>query len=68
MGEKSGSLGHLEGFSGVNSGYYWDNIGTKAHDPFTKVVTWVVTGNEGDEIAVAVKGPKAGNAKATLVL
>ena len=68
MGEKSGSLGHLEGFSGVKSGYYWDNIGTKAHDPFTKVVTWVVTAKAGDEIGLVVKGDKAGCAKANIIL
>ena len=68
MGEKDGSLGHLEGFSGVNSRYSHDNIHTFKHDPFTKVVEWVVCGNAGDEIGLVVKGDKAGVVKAKVVL
>ena len=68
MGEKVGSLGHLEGFSGVKSGYHHDNIHTFKHDPFTKVVEWVVAAKEGTELSVVVKGPKAGVVKANVVL
>ena len=68
MGEKVGSLGHLEGFSGVNSSYAWDNIATYKHAPFTKVVEWVVAAKEGTQLSVVVKGPKAGVAKANIIL
>ncbi len=68
MGKATDTLGHLEGFSGVKSSYSWDNITTPAHAPFTKVVEWVVAAKEGTEVTVTVSGPKAGNAKATVVL
>ncbi len=68
MGKATDSLGHLEGFSGVKSSYSWDNITTPAHAPFTKVVEWVVAAKEGTEVTVTVSGPKAGCAKATVVL
>jgi len=61
-------MGHLEGFSGVNSAYSWDNINTFKHDPFTKAVTWVVKAEAGTELTVTVSGAKAGTAAATVVL
>ena len=67
-GKAVDTLGHLEGFSGVKSSYSWDNITTRRHDPFTKVVTWVVKAAAGTELTVTVSGPKAGVAKATVVL
>ncbi len=68
MGEKLGSLGHLEGFSGVKSSYSWDNIVTRKHDPFTKVVEWVLSAKEGTQLSVTVKGDKAGVVKAEITL
>ena len=68
MGKAADTLGHLEGFSGVSSSYSWDNITTRQHAPFTKVVEWVVAAKEGTEVTVTVSGPKAGSVKATVVL
>ena len=68
MGDKLGSLGHLEGFSGVKSSYHHDNIHTFNHDPFTKAVEWVVAAKEGTVLSVTVKGDKAGIVKAEITL
>ena len=68
MGKAAYTLGHLEGFSGVASSYSWDNITTRQHAPFTKVVEWVIAAKEGAEVTVTVSGPKAGSVKATVVL
>ncbi len=68
MGAKESSLGHIEGFSGVNSGYSYDNINTYAHDPFTKKVSWIVKAKAGENVTVKVSGAKAGTACATLTL
>ncbi|MBR5520505.1 MAG: hypothetical protein IKU54_00765 [Oscillospiraceae bacterium] len=67
-GKADGKMGHLEGFSGVKSSYAWDNITTRNHAPFTKVLSWVVKADEGTEAVVTVSGPKAGCVKATIVL
>ena len=68
MGEKAGSLGHLEGFSGVTSFYGHDSINTRKHAPFTKVVEWVVSAKEGTQLSVTVKGDKAGVVTAEVTL
>ncbi len=68
VGEKCVSLGHLEGFSGVNSDYSYDNINTYAHDPFTKKVEWVVKAKEGTVVKLKVSGIKAGEAKSEIIL
>ena len=68
MGAKESSLGHIEGFSGVNSGYSYDNINTYAHDPFTKKVSWIVKAKAGENVTIKVSGEKAGTACATLTL
>lgn len=68
MGKKVGSLGHIEGFSGVNSSYGHDNIGTGNHDPFTKKVEWVIKAREGTDFTMTVSGVKAGTVTAKVTL
>ncbi len=68
MGKAVDSLGHLEGFSGVNSKYYWDNIDTFKHDPFAKEISWVVQAREGSEFTLDLSGAKTGVLSKTIVL
>ncbi|MBQ4638292.1 MAG: zinc carboxypeptidase, partial [Clostridia bacterium] len=68
MGEKCGSIGHLEGFSGVNSAYTYNMIATSKHDPFVKELTWVVKANAGAELTLTVGNAKSGTAKKTITL
>ncbi|MDL2216036.1 M14 family metallopeptidase, partial [Ruminococcaceae bacterium OttesenSCG-928-N02] len=67
-GKASLDMGHLEGFSGVNSTYSYNNINTFAHAPFAKELTWVVAAKPGEKITLSVGNAKSGNAVAEVVL
>ena len=67
-GKAEDTLGHLEGFSGVNSSYHWDGIATFKHAPFTVAQQWIVKAAEGSEFTLTVTGAKAGTVKANIVL
>ncbi len=53
-------IGHLEGFSGINSNYMYDGINTPKHDPLTKVATWIVKAEAGSEVTLNVSQQKSG--------
>lgn len=55
------NLGSLEGFSGIATGYFYDNsINTFNHSPLMKKATYYVTGKTGDQILVKAYCNKAG--------
>ena len=68
VGKAEDTLGHLEGFSGVNSKYHWDGIATFKHAPFTVANEWIVKAEEGKEFTLTLTGAKAGTTTATVVL
>lgn len=68
MGQKSGQIGHLEGFAGIPSSYGYDFITTSKHDPLCKKLQWVVKGQSGQTVSLCVKSAKAGKAQAEVVL
>ena len=68
MGKANQSIGHLEGFSQLNSDYQFGNIRMKQKNPGMKRVEWVVQGTAGQKIDIFVHSQKAGKAKAGLVL
>ena len=68
MGKKQEILGDIEGFSGVETEYSYDNITTYEHDEYTKFVEWVVKAEEGTEFKVEFKCEKAGKVSASVIL
>ena len=59
-------IGQLEGFSGIDSNYFFFGINTNPHKPVEKKVSWVVKAPVGAELTVTVCSQRAGSAKAQL--
>jgi len=68
MGDAVSEIGHLEGFSGINTFYNYDNIITAEHDPTKKVFTYMVAAKPGSEFTVWVGNDKSGSASKTVTL
>ena len=68
IGKQNDTLGHIEGFSGVNSAYGYKNIDTRKHDAFTKAITWAVKAKAGTQFTINVSGVKAGQTSASITL
>ncbi len=67
-GKKLTKAGHLEGFSGINTAYYYDNIVTFKHQPLTKQLVYIIKAKKGTEISFSVSNPKSGVAVKNLVI
>ena len=58
-------LGSLEGFGGVDTGYYYGTIATHKSDPTQITVQWMVEGAApGSTATVSFSHPKAGSVAA----
>lgn len=66
--EATQKIGHLEGFSGINSGYGYDGIHTENHAPVMKKVTWLVKAESGTTVTLMATQPKGGEVKHTIIL
>lgn len=61
IGHNHIELGSLEGFSGVETSYYYDHsINTYNYQPIVKKATFIVTGKQGDVVEVKAACDKAG--------
>ncbi len=67
-GEKSIKAGHLEGFSGINTAYYYDNISTFKHPPLTKQLVYIIKAKKGEEVCFSIGNDKSGTASKTITL
>lgn len=67
VGKSKKEIGHLEGRSGATGGFGMGYFrgGASMRD---RRVTWVVKGKKGDTLTLKVSGPRAGEAKAEVVL
>ncbi|MGE5580859.1 MAG: M14 family metallopeptidase [Bacillota bacterium] len=67
VGKAKKEIGHLEGRSGATGGFSMGYFrgGASVRD---RRITWVVKGKKGDILELKVSGPRAGEAKAELVL
>ncbi len=68
IGDTCSSMGHLEGFSGINTSYSYDNIRTSSHGAFTKELVWVVNAKSGSEVSIEVGNAKSGTVSASITL
>ncbi|QWT54706.1 hypothetical protein KP626_06245 [Christensenella sp. MSJ-20] len=65
IGKQSMELGSLEGFGGVDTGYYYGTIATHKSDPTQITVQWMVEGAApGSTATVSFSHPKAGSVAA----
>lgn len=55
-----GDIKQLAGFSNINTEYSYDGISTSNSDLLCDKITWIVSGNVGDEIEIKVVSQKAG--------
>lgn len=67
-GKAEDEIGHLEGFSGVDSSYGFNMIRTKNHDPFIKELTWILKAPAGTAVKLTVSNAKSGSASAEIKL
>ncbi len=67
-GKAEEEIGHLEGFSGVDSSYGFNMIRTKNHAPFIKELSWIVKAAAGTSVKLSVSNAKSGSASAEIVL
>ncbi len=67
-GCREAPVDHLEGFSGINSAYSYNNINTFTHQPFEKVLTWVVAAKSGEEVTLTLANEKCGQVEAHITL
>jgi len=67
-GKAEEAMGHLEGFSGVDSSYGYNMIRTKNHDPFVKELKWIVKAAAGTSVKLSVGNAKCGNVSAEITL
>lgn len=67
-GKMEESIGHLEGFSGVDSSYGYNMIRTKNHDPFVKELKWIVKAVAGTSVKLSVGNAKCGSVSAEITL
>lgn len=61
-------IGHLEGFSGIKTGYGYDGIHTENHAPIVKKVTWLVKACEGTVLTLTASNSKAGQLQQQMTL
>ncbi len=61
-------IGHLQGFSGVDSFFTSTGIVTHTKEPQQKIVTWTVLAAAGTELTVSVSSPTGGNSTAKCAL
>lgn len=67
-GKASEEIGHLEGFSGVKTGYSYAGAVTMNHAPYSRHLSWVVKAREGSPVTIAVSGARAGRVVQTVIL
>ena len=67
-GEPKQNIGHLIGYSGISTAYARAYIETTQHAPFTKAVSWIVSGAEGTKLTITCAAPKAGKVSAEVQL
>lgn len=67
-GKAEEKMGHLEGFSGVDSSYGYNMIRTKNHDPFVKELKWIVKAAAGTSVKLTVGNAKSGSVSAEIKL
>jgi len=67
-GKAKDEIGHLQGFSGVRTGYGHIGPSTGAHEPFAKKLSWVVKAVPGTELTLTVSAPRAGKVSTTIIL
>lgn len=65
-GKKTEKVGHLEGFSGINTDYSRNAISTENHAPLFKQISWVIQAEEGDCITITANSEKAGKVIKTI--
>ena len=67
-GKAEDEIGHLEGFSGVDSSYGFNMIRTKNHAPFIKELSWILKAPAGTAVKLTVSNAKSGSASAEIKL
>lgn len=67
-GKPKQNIGHLIGYSGISTAYARAYIETTQHAPFTKAVSWIVSGAEGTKLTITCAAPKAGKVSAEVQL
>lgn len=67
-GKKEQEVGHLEGFSGVATGYGAAGAQTFNHAPTSRHLTYVVTAPAGTTITLQASAPRAGKACCEILL
>lgn len=59
-GREETDLGSLQGFSGIPTGYSYEGMYTKNHEPLVKKAEWLVRGKPGDRIQITARCATAG--------
>ncbi len=67
-GKAHEKIGHLEGFSGINTDYSRNAISTGNYKAIVKKVSWIIRGKINDSITVTVCSEKGGKAVKTMNL
>ncbi len=67
-GKAEQEVGHLEGFSGINTTYHYDNINTFKNEPLSKTLSWIVKVNKGENITLNLRNDKSGTATAAITI
>lgn len=67
-GKARQEIGQLEGFSGINSNYFFFGINTNPHRPVEKQVAWVIQADAGTAVTVAASSQRAGVVQACVTL
>ena len=67
-GKAEDEIGHLEGFSGVDSSYGFNMIRTKNHAPFIKELSWILKAPAGTAVKLTISNAKSGSASAEIKL
>ncbi len=67
-GKVEEKIGHLEGFSGVDSSYGYNLIRTKNHAPFRKELTWILKAEAGSSVKLSISNAKSGCVEAEVTL
>lgn len=66
VGKKVEKIGHLEGFSGINTDYTRNAISTGNYAPLVKKITWVIQADCNSSLQLTVISEKGGKAVKTI--
>lgn len=61
-GKSTEKIGHLEGFSAINTDYNRNAITTGNYDPIVKKVVWIIKATQQTELTISAVSQKAGKA------